>query len=134
MIRGYLFVTMFYCVQFTWFKNFLLRSAPPLGAGPSEEQVRSLPFTAACFIEADPAVEANRGKGCLIKLRYQEGNYPFAAMLMAQAGATLLYSRNLSAGVRGGCLTAGVLGPDFVERAREGGLEIETTMLENVLN
>lgn len=108
-----------------------MRSAPELGVGPSEEQVKSLPFTAAAFVEADPVVEKNRDKGCLIKLSYTEGNYPFAAMLMAQAGATLLYDRNLSAGIQGGCLTAGVLGPDFVKRARQGGLEIETTMMEN---
>lgn len=109
-----------------------MRSAPDLGVGPSEEQVKSLPFTAAAFVEADPAVEENRGKGCLIKLRYTGGNYSFAAMIMAQAGATLLYDRNLSAGTKGGCLTAGVLGPDFVERAKQGGLEIETTMVESL--
>lgn len=130
LIRCYVILTMFSMVQYPWFKNLLMRNAPELGAGPSEEQIKSLPFTAAAFVEADPAVEKNRGKGCLIKLRYTEGNYPFAAMLMAQAGATLLYDRNLSAGIKGGCLTAGVLGPDFVERARQGGLEIETTMVE----
>ncbi|KAG8161387.1 hypothetical protein KVR01_008374 [Diaporthe batatas] len=132
LIRCWFILSMFSMVQYTWFRNLIMRSAPELGAGPSEEQVKSLPFTAAAFIEADPVVEKNRGKGCLIKLRYQEGNYPFAAMLMAQAGATLLYDRNLSAGIKGGCLTAGVLGPDFVERTRQGGLEIETTMIENL--
>ncbi|KAK2773095.1 saccharopine dehydrogenase [Colletotrichum kahawae] len=132
LIRCYVILTMFSWVQYPWFDNFLMRSAPELGVGPSEEQIKSLPFTAAAFVEADPAEEKNRGKGCLIKLRYNEGNYPFAAMLMAQAGATLLYDRNLSAGIKGGCLTAGVLGPDFVERARQGGLEIETIMVENV--
>lgn len=110
-----------------------MRSAPDLGVGPSEEQIKSLPFTAAAFVEADPTVEKNRGKGCLIKLRYEEGNYPFAAMLMAQAGATLLYDRNLPTGIKGGCLTAGVLGPNFVERARQRGLKMETTMIENLL-
>lgn len=109
-----------------------MRFAPDFGVGPSEEQIKSLPFTAAAFVEADPVEENNRGKGCLINLRYNEGNYPFAAMHMAQADATLLYDRNLSAGIKGGCLTAGVLGPDFVERARQGGLEIETTMIENL--
>ncbi|KZL84192.1 saccharopine dehydrogenase [Colletotrichum incanum] len=132
LIRCYVILTMFSWVQYPWFKNFLMRSAPDLGTGPSEEQIKSLPFTAAAFVEADPAEEKNRGKGCLIKLRYTDGNYPFAAMLMAQAGATLLYDRNLSAGIKGGCLTAGVLGPGFVERAKQGGLEIETTMIENL--
>lgn len=28
-----------------------------------EEQVKNLPFTAAALVEADPAVEKNRGKG-----------------------------------------------------------------------
>jgi short subunit dehydrogenase-like uncharacterized protein len=132
LIRCYFILTMFSWVQYSWFRNLLVRSAPARGVGPSEEQVKSLPFTAAAFVEADPAVERNRGKGCFIKLRYREGNYPFAAMLIAQAGATLLYDRNLSAGIKGGCLTAGVLGPNFVERARQGGLEIKTTMIENL--
>ncbi|KAJ4422408.1 hypothetical protein N0V82_002964 [Gnomoniopsis sp. IMI 355080] len=131
LIRCYVILTLFSLVQYPWFMALIMRSAPALGVGPSEEQVKSLPFTAAAFVEADTA-EKNSGKGCLIKLRYTEGNYPFAAMLMAQAGATLLYDRNLSAGIRGGCLTAGVLGPDFVERARQGGLEIETTMIESL--
>jgi short subunit dehydrogenase-like uncharacterized protein len=131
MIRCYVILALFSWVQYPWFKNLVMRSAPELGAGPSEAQIKSLPFTAAALIEADPSAERNRGKGCLIKLKYTEGNYPFAAMLMAQAGATLLYDRNLSAGIKGGCLTAGVLGPDFVERARSGGLEIETTMIED---
>ncbi|KAL3290996.1 saccharopine dehydrogenase [Colletotrichum asianum] len=132
LIRCYIILTMFSWVQYPWFYNLLMRTAPDLGIGPSVEQIKSLPFTAAAFVEADPAEEKNRGKGCFIKLRYNEGNYPFAAMLMAQAGATLLYDRNLSAGIKGGCLTAGVLGPDFVERARQGGLEIETTMVESL--
>ncbi|TEA11433.1 Saccharopine dehydrogenase-like oxidoreductase [Colletotrichum sidae] len=132
LVRCYLILAMFSCVQYAWFRELLTRCAPDLGVGPSEEQIRSLPFTAAAFIEADPAEKENRGKGCLVKLRYAEGNYPFAAMLMAQAAATLLYDRNLSAGIRGGCLTGGVLGVDFVERARQGGLEIETTMIEDL--
>lgn len=131
LVRCWVILKLFSCVQYPWFMRLLMQSAPDLGVGPSEEQVKSLPFTAAAFVEADPAVEKNRGKGCLIKLRYIEGNYPFAAMLMAQAGATLLYDRNLSAGIKGGCLTAGVLGPGFVERARQGGLEIETTIVED---
>ncbi|KAI8222015.1 hypothetical protein K4K54_007260 [Colletotrichum sp. SAR 10_86] len=132
LIRCYIILTVFSWVQYPWFYNLLMRSAPDLGVGPSEEQIKTLPFTAAAFVEADPPEEINRGKGCLIKLRYNDGNYPFAAMLMAQAGATLLYDRNLSPGIKGGCLTAGVLGPDFVERAMQGGLEIETTMIENL--
>lgn len=131
LVRCWVILTLFSFVQYPWFMRLLMRSAPDLGVGPSEEQVKSLPFTAATFVEADPAVETNRGKGCLIKLRYTEGKYPFAAMLMAQAGATLLYDRNLSVGIKGGCLTAGVLGPEFVERARQVGLEIETTMIED---
>ncbi|KAL1866679.1 hypothetical protein Daus18300_006623 [Diaporthe australafricana] len=132
LVRCYTVLTLFSWVQYPWFMKLLLRSAPALGSGPSEEQIKSLLFTAAAFVEADPAVEKNRGKGCLIRLRYNEGNYPFAAMLMAEAGATLLYDRNLSAGIKGGCLTAAVLGPDFVKRARQGGLEIEATMVENL--
>lgn len=132
LIRCYVILTMFSWVQYPWFKNLIMRSAPDLGVGPSEEQIKSLPFTAAAFVEADPVVEKNHGKGCLIKLRYNEGNYPVSALFMAQAGATLLYDRNLSAGIKGGCLTAGVLGPDFVERARQGGLEIETAMIEDL--
>lgn len=132
LIRCWVIMTLFSWVQYPWFMSLLMRSAPALGTGPSEEQVKSLPFTAAVFVEADPVDEKNRGKGCLIKMRYTEGNYPFAAMLMAQAGATLLYDRNLSAGIQGGCLTAGVLGHDFVKRAEQGGLEIETTMVQDL--
>ncbi|KAG9252961.1 Saccharopine dehydrogenase-domain-containing protein [Emericellopsis atlantica] len=116
-------------VRFAWFKNLLLRSIPPVGSGPTAEESKSQPFTATVLVEADPSVEKNRGKGCLVKMRYAAGSYPFVAMLLAQAGATLLYDRNLSAGNQGGSLTAGVLGPDFVKRAESGGLEIETTML-----
>ncbi|KAL2756322.1 hypothetical protein ACRALDRAFT_1076432 [Sodiomyces alcalophilus JCM 7366] len=131
MVRCYVMLTVFSWVQYPWFMNLIMRSAPDLGTGPSDEQIRSTPFTAAAFIEADPAVEKNRGKGCLIEMTYTEGGYPFAAMLTAQAAGTLLYDRNLPAGIKGGCLTAGVLGPDFVERVRSGGLEMETIMVEN---
>ncbi|KAK1999509.1 hypothetical protein LX36DRAFT_655392 [Colletotrichum falcatum] len=52
-------------------------------------------------------------------------------MSMAHAAATLLYDRNLPMGVKGGCLTAGVLGTDSVDRVTAGGLDIKTTIVEN---
>uniref|UniRef100_A0A8H7K304 Saccharopine dehydrogenase NADP binding domain-containing protein n=1 Tax=Bionectria ochroleuca TaxID=29856 RepID=A0A8H7K304_BIOOC len=129
--RCYIIVTMLSLVQYPWFKNLLMRSAPESGAGPTEEQRKAMPFAAAAFIEADPAVKENRGKGCLINFSYKDGAYPLSALITSQAAATLLYDRHLPAGIKGGCLTAGVLGPDFVKRAKQGGLEIETTMIEN---
>ncbi|KAH6968160.1 Saccharopine dehydrogenase-domain-containing protein [Fusarium avenaceum] len=131
MIRGYIVLKMLSWIQFPWFRNFISRNAPPLGQGPSDEKIKSEPFTSAAVIEADQTVVENRGKCCYVELRYQEGGYPFAAMIMAQAAATLLYDRNLAGGINGGCLTAGVLGPEFVKRAEGAGLEIKTTMIEN---
>ncbi|KAM0339119.1 hypothetical protein ACHAPU_011072 [Fusarium lateritium] len=131
MIRGYLILTMLSWVQYGWFRNFLSGKAPPLGVGPSDEKIRSKPFTAEVFIEADQTVAKNHGKGCHVALRYEEGGYPFAAMVVAQAAATLLYDRNLPEGIHGGCLTAGLLGPDFVRRVESGGLKIKTTMVGN---
>ncbi|KAI6785089.1 saccharopine dehydrogenase [Emericellopsis cladophorae] len=130
ILRCQLVLFFFSLVRFTWFKNLLLSTARPVGSGPTEETIKGLPFSAAVLVEADSA-EEKKG-GCLIKMKYSDGGYPFAAMLMAQAGATLLYDRHLSAGIKGGCLTAGVLGPDFVKRAESGGLEMETTMLDNL--
>ncbi|WYZ38315.1 hypothetical protein EsH8_III_000229 [Colletotrichum jinshuiense] len=132
LVQCYIVLKVLALVQYPWFKNLVLRSARDLGTGPSEEQLKSVPLTAAALIEADPTVEKNRGKGCLVELRYTEGGYPLAALLMAQAAATLLYDRNLPKGIKGGCLTAGVLGPDFVDRVISGGLEIKTTMVEDL--
>ncbi|KAJ4094493.1 hypothetical protein NW769_012157 [Fusarium oxysporum] len=131
MVRGFIILTMLSWVQYPWFRNLMSRNAPPLGEGPSDEKIRSMPFTAAAFIEADQTVEKNHGKGCHVELRYEEGGYPFAAMIAAQAAATLLYDRNLPKSIHGGCLTAGVLGPDFVNRVESGGLKIKTTIVEN---
>ncbi|KAI7785766.1 saccharopine dehydrogenase [Diaporthe eres] len=54
LIRCYVILTMFSWAQYPWFMSLLMRSAPDLGAGPTAEQVKSLPFTAAAFVEADP--------------------------------------------------------------------------------
>ncbi|KAK1569737.1 Saccharopine dehydrogenase-domain-containing protein [Colletotrichum navitas] len=131
MVRYFVVLKVLTLVQYKWFRNLVLRSARELGTGPSEEDLKSTPLTAAAFVEADPTVDKNRGKGCLVELKYTNGGYPLAALLMAQAAATLLYERNLPKGIKGGCLTAGVLGPDFVDRVVSGGLEMKTTMIEN---
>ncbi|KAK2049469.1 hypothetical protein LZ31DRAFT_514377 [Colletotrichum somersetense] len=131
MIRCYAMLKLLVLAQYTWFRNLVLRSARGLGTGPSEEDLKSQPLTMAAFIEVDPTVEENRGKGCLVELRFADGGYPLSALLMAQAAATLLYDRNLPKGIEGGCLTAGVLGPGFVDRVVSGGLEMKTTLVED---
>ncbi|KAK2033223.1 hypothetical protein LX32DRAFT_706581 [Colletotrichum zoysiae] len=130
MVRCYAMLNLLVLAQYTWFRNLVLRSARSLGTGPSEEDLKSQPLTMAAFIEADPRVEKNRGKGCLVELKFADGGYPLSALLMAQAAATLLYDRNLPKGIEGGCLTAGVLGPGFVDRVASGGLDIKTTLVE----
>jgi short subunit dehydrogenase-like uncharacterized protein len=131
LVRCYLILTLFSFVRFRWFHDMLLRTAT-LGVGPTDEQIRSLPFSAACFINADIPGQKEGAKGCLIKMKYPDGGYPFAAMLSAQAAATLLYDRNLDAGIKGGCLMPAALGLDFVDRAQTGGgLQIETALIDN---
>ncbi|KAL6870149.1 hypothetical protein ACO1O0_001485 [Amphichorda felina] len=131
MLRCWLITSLLGLARFGFFKNLLLHLAPNTGSGPTDEQVRSVPVKMQALVAADPAEEGQHGKYCHIKLAFPDGHYPFAGLIMAQAAATLLYGRNLSAGIRGGCLTPGVLGHGFVDRVRSGGLELESTLLEN---
>lgn len=132
MVRCYLITSLLGLARFEFFKNLLISIAPKTGVGPSDEAVRSVAVKMQALVAVDPAEEKLHGKYCHINLRFNDGHYPFAGLIMAQAGATLLYNRNLAAGIKGGCLTPGVLGHDFVDRVKEAGLELESTLLENV--
>ncbi|KAI9148476.1 LOW QUALITY PROTEIN: Lipid droplet localized protein [Paramyrothecium foliicola] len=130
LVRCYLILTLFSFVRFRWFHDLLMRSAT-LGVGRTDEQIKTLPFRATCYIDADIPGQKQGTKGCLIKMKYPDGGSPFAAMPMAQTAATLIYDRHLEAGIKRGYLMPAALGYDFVERTRTcGGLQIDTTIID----
>lgn len=80
-----------------FFKNLLISLTPQAGHGSSGEAVKSGPAKLQASVAAAFAQkEKLRGKFCHMKLAHMDGRYPFAAIIIAQAGATLLYSRKLS--------------------------------------
>ena len=131
LIRCTLIMAIFSLGQFALVKNLLLSLVPEAGSGPTDEEIKSVPVRMQALVAASPG-EKHGGKFCHIKLRCDDGHYPFAGGIIAQAAATLLYDRKLSAGIRGGCLTPGILGEGFVERVLSGGVQLETALLENV--
>ncbi|KAI1808963.1 Saccharopine dehydrogenase-domain-containing protein [Daldinia bambusicola] len=112
-------------------KNFLLSLAPEPGNGPSSEVAKSVPVSMEVLATADWGTpEAKPTKFARVNFLYTGGHYPVSAMFMAEAAASLLYSRKLEGNITGGCLTPAILGSDFVERTRSHGAQYTVELIE----
>ena len=65
------------------------------------------------------------------RLRWQGGLYMFTAVLVSEAAATLLNDRQAPAHkLGGGFVTPATLGEGYIDRLREGGILLETEILD----
>ncbi|KAI1136028.1 hypothetical protein F5Y05DRAFT_122003 [Hypoxylon sp. FL0543] len=112
-------------------KRFLLSLAPPSGSGSDAELMKAVPVSMEALAAADTATDETKPmKLVRIEILYTGGHYPASAMFMAQAAASLLYSRKLEGDITGGCLTPAILGSDFIERTRSVNAQYTTEMIE----
>ncbi|KAI1386969.1 Saccharopine dehydrogenase-domain-containing protein [Hypoxylon trugodes] len=105
-------------------RNYLFSIAPAAGSGPSAKVAESAQVSLEVFAKADPGISgAESTKSVRVSYLYPGGHYPLAGLNMAQAAASLLYSRKLGGNITGGCLTPAILGPDFIERTKSVGVQ-----------
>lgn len=113
-------------------KNLFLSLAPTPGNGPNAELAKSVPVSMEALVAADPGIEGIKPtKFARVSFLYTGGHYPVSALFMAQAAASLLYTRELEGNIKGGCLTPAILGADFVERTQSVGVQFTTRFIED---
>ncbi|VUC26249.1 unnamed protein product [Clonostachys rosea] len=93
---------------------------PAPGSGPDVKQSEKIPVK----LQAMAKPENESYPKVLASFSYPSGSYHTTALFLGQAAASLLYTRSLEGGLRGGCLTPATLGPDFLERIRSSGATI----------
>ncbi|OTB02556.1 hypothetical protein M426DRAFT_74502 [Hypoxylon sp. CI-4A] len=101
---------------------------PAPGEGPDVEKTRRSPvkFEAVAIADSDDGEEPPRAYA---SFSYPSGAYHVTGLLLSQAAASLLYTRNLEGGFAGGCLTPAFLGDDFLNRIRSAGATIEAYLV-----
>lgn len=115
-------------------KNLFLSLAPTPGSGPNAELAKSVPVSMEALVAADMEDEGTKPiKSARVNFLYTGGHYPLSALFMAQAAASLLYTRRLEGNIKGGCLTPAILGADFVERTQSVGVQYTTRFIEDDL-
>lgn len=112
--------------------NLLRRIAkvflPAPGEGPDIEKTRHSPvkFEAVAIADSTDDTEPPRAYA---SFSYPSGAYHTTALFLAQAAASLLYSRTLAGNFSGGCLTPAFLGDDLLGRLREAGANIHVDLV-----
>lgn len=112
-------------------KNLMLSAAPMPGNGPDVEKAKSVPVSMEAVAMADEGAHHTTSKYAHVKFLYPNGHYPVSALFMAQAAASLLYTRQLEGNIAGGCLTPAILGQDVIDRTREVGVQWTVELQEN---
>ncbi|KAI0837133.1 Saccharopine dehydrogenase-domain-containing protein [Hypoxylon sp. FL0890] len=131
IIKSYFLSLVMSLARIDPIKNFLLSLVPPPGSGPDTELAKAVPVSMEALAAADPAVDgAKPNKFVRVKFLHTGGHYPASAMFMAQASASLLYTRKLEGGITGGCLTPAMLGSDFIERTRSAKAQYTIEVIE----
>lgn len=93
---------------------------PTPGSGPELTQAERSPIKLEALALPDDD-NSPRVRSAFI---YPSASYHTTALFLGQAAASLLYTRSLEGGVKGGCLTPAILGEDFVKRLVSGGATI----------
>ena len=110
---------------------------PGDGSGPDVEKTRNARIALEAIAIADTTEERGDAGTRPVRARavfsHPSGSYHFSGILLAQAAASLLYTRKLEGGYTGGCLTPAFLGDDFVRRLQEFGavMNTETLLVSN---
>ncbi|KAI0378504.1 Saccharopine dehydrogenase-domain-containing protein [Hypomontagnella monticulosa] len=101
---------------------------PKPGEGPDIEKSRHsrIKFEAVAIAEADGDANPPRAYA---SFSYPSGGYHATALFLTQAAASLLYTRNLEGGYKGGCLTPAFLGGDLLSRVQAAGAVIKVHLV-----
>ncbi|CAH0047736.1 unnamed protein product [Clonostachys solani] len=94
---------------------------PAPGSGPDVRKTATHPIEMQALAIAD----GNDAQRATASFSFPSGSYHTTALFLSQAAASLLYSKSLEGGIKGGCLTPAILGEDFVQRIRAAGAVIE---------
>ncbi|KAI1653990.1 Saccharopine dehydrogenase-domain-containing protein [Daldinia decipiens] len=100
---------------------------PKPGEGPDIEKERSSRVKFEAIAIAD--MSSGSAPRAYASFSYPSGGYHTTGLLLAQAAASLLYTRNLAGRFSGGCLTPAFLGEDFWRRIQEAGAVLQVNMV-----
>lgn len=98
---------------------------PKEGDGPDPETTRHT----LTELEAVAVADWDSDKRALARLKFVGDSYHLSAAVLAQGAASLLYTRELQSGHKGGNLTPAILGEDFVERLEAAGAKFDIRLL-----
>lgn len=93
---------------------------PSQGSGPDISKTENSPIR----IEAVAIPDDDKVPKVRSVFAYPSSSYHATGLFLGQAAASLLYTRSLEGGIRGGLLTPAFLGEDFLNRLRAGGATI----------
>ncbi|KAK7229734.1 hypothetical protein V2G26_001904 [Clonostachys chloroleuca] len=96
---------------------------PAPGSGPDVRKTATHPIEMQALAIAD----GNDAQRATASFSFPSGSYHTTALFLSQAAASLLYSKSLEGGIKGGCLTPAILGEDLVQRIRAAGAVIEVS-------
>lgn len=93
---------------------------PAPGSGPDVAKAARTPVRLeAVAIPDDDNIPRVRSS-----FAYPSGSYHTTALFLGEGAASLLYTRSLEGGIRGGCLTPALLGQDLLKRLLSAGATI----------
>ncbi|KAH8892665.1 hypothetical protein GQ53DRAFT_719109 [Thozetella sp. PMI_491] len=111
-------------------RNLLRKAFPAPGEGPLRDGERRVEIEAVGI--ADGQKDGAEPPRVYASFAYPfGGTYHLTALFLAQAAASLLYTRSLLGQTKGGLLTPAFLAPDLVERAKSAGVELAVAMLHS---
>ncbi|KAI2778010.1 Saccharopine dehydrogenase-domain-containing protein [Daldinia loculata] len=127
ILRMLTLVLMRAALKFGPSRRILRLILPKPGEGPDVEKERSSRLKFEAIAIADTSSDS--APRAYASFSYPSGGYHTTALFLAQAAASLLYTRNLAGQFSGGCLTPAFLGEDFWRRIQEAGAVLQVNMV-----
>ncbi|KAI0095902.1 Saccharopine dehydrogenase-domain-containing protein [Daldinia grandis] len=127
ILRLFTSILMSIALEFRLSRRILGLILPKPGEGPDVEKERlsRLKFEAVAIADTN----SESAPRAYASFSYPSGGYHTTGLLLAQAAASLLYTRNLAGQFSGGCLTPAFLGEDFWRRIKEAGAVLQVNMI-----
>ncbi|KAI0160065.1 Saccharopine dehydrogenase-domain-containing protein [Hypoxylon sp. FL1284] len=115
-------------LRFGFVRSIARRLLPAPGEGPDPEKTQCSPvkFEVVAIPDSDDTASSPRAYA---SFSYPSGPYHATALVLAEAAASLLYTRSLEGQVPGGCLTPAFLGNDLLERVKKSGGTVEIKLI-----
>lgn len=101
---------------------------PKPGEGPDVEKSRRSRTKFEAVAIAEPNGDSNPPRA-YASFSYPSGGYHTTAVVLAEGAASLLYTRRLEGGYKGGCLTPAFLGDDLLRRIQAAGVVFKVHMV-----